>query len=84
MQIWAGGHFHVFLEPLHSSQKILQHKFLFSELISRKIPFQLQEIFSGINFPKMTYHVFACDSENYMAKLFGNSFLGKSHFSYMK
>ena len=43
------------------------HNFLFSELISRKITFQLQEIFfcSGMNFPKITYHVFVCDSENY-------------------
>ena len=38
----------------------------------------------GIDFPKITYHVFTCDSENYMEKLFGNYFLGKSHFSYTK
>ena len=42
--------------------------------------------FSGVNFnfPKITYHVFVCDSENYIEKRFGNYFLGKSHFSYMK
>ena len=37
--------------------------------------FQLHEKYSsGINFPKITYHVFVCDSENYMETLFGNSF----------
>ena len=39
--------------------------------------------FTGINFPKITLHVFICDSENYIEKLFGNYFLGKSHFSYI-
>ena len=34
-------------------------------------------------FPKMTLHVFVCDSENYMEKCFGNYFLGKSHVSYI-
>ena len=29
-------------------------------------------------------HVFICDSENCMEKLFGDSFLGKSHVSYLK
>ena len=57
------------------------HKILFSELISRKITWQLQEHF---NFPKITYQVFVCDSENCMEQLFGNYFLGRSHFSYMK
>ena len=57
---------------------------MFSELISRKITFQLQKIFfreliSG----KIAYHV-VCDSENYMEKLFDNYSLGKSHFSYTK
>ena len=55
-----------------------------SELISRKTTFQLQEKFSGTNFLTITYHVFICDSENYMEKLFRNYFLGKSHVSYMK
>ena len=31
--------------------------------------------FSGINFPKITLHVFVCDSEHYMEKSFGNYFL---------
>ena len=57
-------------------EKNTLHKFLCLELISRKITFQLQEnIYSGINFPKITYHVFVCDSENYMEKRFGNYFL---------
>ena len=30
---------------------------------------------SGINSPKITYHVFICDSKKYMEKLFGNYFL---------
>ena len=34
--------------------------------------------------PPNTYHVFVCDSENDMDKRFGNYFLGKSHFSYMR
>ena len=37
-----------------------------------------------INFPKITLHIFICDSRNYMEKWFGNSFPGKSHFSYIK
>ena len=37
-----------------------------------------------MNFPKIAYHIFVCDSDNYVEKLFGNYFLGKSHFSYMK
>ena len=37
-----------------------------------------------MNIPKITYHVFVCDSENYMDKPFWNYFLGKSDFSYMK
>ena len=40
--------------------------------------------FTGINFPKITVHVFVCDSENYMEKLFKKSVLGTSHFSYIK
>ena len=34
-----------------------------------------RECLSGIHFPKVTYHVFVCDSENYMEKRFGNYFL---------
>ena len=42
-----------------------------------KITFQLQEnIFLECNFPKITLHVFVCDSENYMENIFGNYFLG--------
>ena len=40
--------------------------------------------FSGIHCPKITFHMFICDSENYMEKLFGNYLLGKSHLSYTK
>ena len=51
---------------------VMVHQFLFSDLIPRKITFQLHKnIFSGV----------VCDSENYMEKCFGNDFLGKSPFS---
>ena len=43
-----------------------------------------ESYFSRVNYPKNSLHVFVCDSENYMEKLFGNYFLGKSHFSYTK
>ena len=49
-----------------------------------KLHFSYKKYFSGINFQKITYHVFVCDSENYMEKCFWNYFLGKTHFSYMK
>ena len=53
--------------------------------MSRKITYQLQDFFcSEMNFPKIAYHVFVCDSENYMEESFGNYFLGKSRFSYTK
>ena len=39
---------------------------------------------SGKNFPKITLHVFVCDSENYMQKLSWNYFSGRSHFSCRK
>ena len=71
--------------PLYTlARKDYIHKCLLSELISRNITFQLQDLFSGINFPKITYQVFVCDLDNYMDKLFTNHFLEKSHFSYMK
>ena len=61
------------------------HEFWFSEFISREIKFQLQENgFLELISPKITYHVFVCDSENNMEKLFVNNFLEKSHFNYMK
>ena len=43
-----------------------------------------RKYFSWIDLPKITYHIFAGDSENYMEKWFGKYFLGKSHFIYMK
>ena len=58
------------------------HTFLFSEIIPEIIHFSLKSYVSGIAFPKITLHVFVCDSENYMEKLFGNYFLGKSHVSF--
>ena len=61
------------------------HKFLLSELILQENYIAVtSKYFSGIHFPKITYHVLVCDSENYMEKLFENYFLGKSHVSYMK
>ena len=35
-------------------------------------------------FSQITWHVFVCDSGNYMEKSFRNYFQGKSHFSYVK
>ena len=59
------------------ARKYYIHEFLFLELVSQKITFRLQEkSFSGIHFPRIAYHVFVCDSENYMERLFGNYFLG--------
>ena len=50
-----------------------------------KITLQLHKSsFSGVNFPKITLHVFIWDSEKYMEKLFGSYFPGKMQFSYMK
>ena len=70
-----------------SQKRSHTHKVLFSELISEKILhcsykkcFFLRELILA----KITYHVFVCDSENYMEKSFGNYFLGKPHFSHMK
>ena len=51
---------------------------------SHQMRLQACKYFSGIHFPKITLHVFVCDSENYMENLFGNYFLGKSHFNYTK
>ena len=31
----------------------------------------------GIQFPKVTLHLFVCDSENYMENLFGNYLIEK-------
>ena len=58
------------------------HTFLFWELIPEKLHLSYIEIFSRINFPKITLHVFVCDSENYMKNVW--DFLEKSHFSYIK
>ena len=72
-----------FLEnPLAKNPKT-QLLILFSELISRKITFQFQDIFRELISQKLHITEFVCDSENYMEKCFGNYFLGKSHFSYM-
>ena len=43
-----------------------------------------RNIFLELISPKIQYHGFVCDSENYMDKRFGNDFLGESHVSYMK
>ena len=49
------------------ARKYYIHNFLFLELISRKFTFQLQKnICLELIFPKFTFHVFVCDSENYM------------------
>ena len=52
------------------------------KLTSWKITFQVQEFVffcwgggGRIHFPNVTYHIFVCDSENYMEKMFGNYFL---------
>ena len=53
---------------------------LFSENDSRVT----YKCFSGILFPKITLHVFVCDSKKHMEKLFRNYCLGKPHVGYMK
>ena len=64
------------------ARKYCIQNFLFSEIISREITFQLQEnIFLEFVSPKITYHVFFSDSENYMENLFGNCFPGISEES---
>ena len=70
---------------LHSRQKDHIHQILFLEFISRKsLHFSYIKYYSGHLFSqKLTWHVFVCDSENYMEKLVGNHLLGKSHFSYI-
>ena len=60
------------------------HNFLFSELISRKFTLQLQEIFFGINFLKLDITFSFVIQRITWKILFGNYFLEKSHFSYMK
>ena len=59
------------------ARKYYIHIFLFMELLSPQITFQLQKenSFSGVNVPKITLRVFVCDSENYMEKCFGDYFL---------
>ena len=61
------------------------HKCRFSEIISRKSASQLHKNTSlELIYRKITLHVFVCDSENYMEKMFANDFLRKSHFSTCK
>ena len=62
------------------ARKYYTHKCLFSEFISRKMTSVTRKYFSGINYPKITYHVFVCDSENYTEKLFGELFSLKISF----
>ena len=57
---------------------------MFSNVFPEILHFSYKKFFFGINFTKITYQVFVCDSENYMEILFGNYFLRKSHFSYIK
>ena len=66
----------LFLNMYALARKYYIHNVLLLEFIPI-ITCQLQEMFffSGINFPKMSYHVFVCDSKNYMEKLFGKYFL---------
>ena len=66
------------------SEKITYINICFSNYLAGRITFQLHEICLGIDFPKITLHVFVCDSENHMETLSGIYFLGKSHFSYTK
>ena len=71
-----------YIQKFLLARKDYIQKFLFSELISRRITFQLQEIFSGNSFPENHISLIRCDSENYIEKLFGKCFLQKSHFSH--
>ena len=61
------------------------HKFLLSELISCNLTYQLHvNIFLELISRKNTLHVFFCDSEDDMEKLFANSFLGNPSFRLYK
>ena len=57
---------------VHSSQKILHTFFLFLNEFPEKYVSYIKRSLLGINFPKVTLHVFACDSENYIEKLSWN------------
>ena len=73
------------LPTLHSSKKRLHTSMcVFGIDFPKNYTSAPRKYYSGTNFTKITYHVFVCDSENCIEKLFGNYFLGKSHFSYMK
>ena len=48
-----------------------------------KIYISVTRLFSGVNFPKITFHVFVCDSENCMEILLGN-FSWKTSFQLHK
>ena len=48
------------------------HKFGCPNKFPEKLHFSYKKYFFGINFPKITYYVFVCDSENCMETLFGN------------
>ena len=75
-------HFRVF--PASPAKTYYIHNFFFGINFPKNLQFSYKKYFGGINFPKITDHVLVCDSENYKEKLFGNYFLGKSHFSDMK
>ena len=71
----------IHLLGIDSSQKRLHtYIFVFGINFPNNYISVTRKYFSGINFPKITFHVFVCDSENYMEKCFWNYFLGKSHF----
>ena len=75
----------IIVGELHSSQKRSHTQiFVFGISCPKNYISVTRKYSSGINFPKITYHAFVCDSENYMDRRFGNYFLGKSHFSYTK
>ena len=71
---------------LHSSSQKILHTYIFVFGINfpKNYISVTRNYFSRINLPRITYHVFVCDSQNYMELAFWEYFLGKSHFSYMK
>ena len=76
---------HIHLGTTEISRKYYIHICMFRNFVFPKIYISAtRKYVCGINFPKITYHVFVSDSKNYMERCFGNCFLGTSHFSYMK
>ena len=93
---WGGGGLNIFFRgrnvhqatilvgPYTLARKYYIHNCLFSELISRKITFELQEIFFENEFPENYISHIRLSFRELHGKIVWESFYWKSHFSYMK